>query len=55
MWVYYAVLLFLMLVVGIKTVDFLADVLRNRRDAVRKEDWMVSIMEALDDRKRARH
>jgi hypothetical protein len=47
MWVYYAILLFLFLVVGIKTVDFMAQVLKNRREAVRKEDWLVSILEAL--------
>jgi hypothetical protein len=55
MWVYYTVLLLLILIVGIKGAEFIVDVLRNRRDAVRKEDWMVSVMTAFDDRRRARY
>jgi hypothetical protein len=47
MWVYYAILLLVFLVVGIKAVDFIAEVFKNRREAVRKEDWLVSILEAL--------
>jgi len=47
MWVYYAVLGVLFLAIAIKVIDTVCAVVKNQRDAVRKQDFLDALIEAI--------
>lgn len=47
MWVYYALLGIFATLIMIKAAEIIACILRRQRDAVRREDWLDLLIEAI--------
>ena len=48
--VYYLLLGVFVTLIVVKGVEFIVECLRKRRDAVRPEEWLVTIMDVLAER-----
>ena len=47
MWVYYAIVTVLYVIIMVKVVEAIVTVIRRQRDAVRKEDWLDLFIETI--------